>query len=174
MTLFFFKDTLKKTAGIIVISAGSLLMFIAIFGIVTGYDKGVREDVKIGYIIAALSLAMIIPGVILYLSGVKLSKLEENLKQLTAIIKTYRRISLTEIADKLGVKTTEVERLLNTAVDLNLIKGHMDRGTGEFFIQESLDEIKNLSFCPNCGSSLNQVIHKGETAKCPSCGSISH
>jgi hypothetical protein len=174
MKLFFFKDTLKKTAGIIVISAGSLLMFVAVFGVVTGYDKGVSEDVKIGYIIGGLSLAIIIPGAKLYLSGVKLSKLEEKLKQLAALIKTYRRIGLTEIADKFGIKPAEAERLLNTAVDLNLIKGHMDRETGEFFIQESLNEIKNLSFCPNCGSSLNRVIHKGETAKCPSCGSFFH
>lgn len=174
MKLFFFKDTLKKTAGIIVISAGSLLMFVAVFGVVTGYAKNNSEDVRIGYIIGGLSLAMIIPGARLYLSGVKLSRLEETLKQLAALIKTYRRISLSEIADKLGVKTAEAERLLNTAVDLNLIRGHMDRGTGEFFIQESLDEIKKLSFCPNCGSSLSQVIHKGETGKCPSCGSFFH
>jgi len=74
--LFFFKDTLKKTAGIIVISAGTLLMFVAVFGVVTGYDKGNSEDVRIGYIIGGLSLAMIIPGFRLYLSGVKLSQLE--------------------------------------------------------------------------------------------------
>jgi hypothetical protein len=174
MKFFFFKDTLKKTAGIIVISAGSLLMFVAVFGVVTGYDKGVSEDVRIGYIIGGLSLAIIIPGAKLYLSGVKLSRLEEKLKQLASLIKTYRRISLTEIAGKLGIKSDEAERLLNTAVDLNLIKGHMDRTTGEFFISESLDEIKKISFCPNCGSSLSQVIHTGETAKCPSCGSFFH
>ncbi len=172
MNLFFFKDTLKKTSGIIVISAGSLLLFVAIFGVVTGYDKGIKEDVNIGYIIGGLSLAVIIPGIKLYLSGVKLSKLEEKLRQLAALIKTYRRITLTEIAKKFSISEAEAEKLLNTAIDLNLINGHMDRTTNEFFISESLDEIKKISFCPNCGSSLSQVIHKGETGKCPSCGSF--
>lgn len=172
MKLFFFKDTLKKTAGIIVICAGSLLLFISVFGIVTGYDKNVSEDIKFGYVFGVFSLAIIFPGIKLYMSGVKLSKLEENLKQLAALIKTYRRISLSEIAAKSGITEADAEKLINTAIDLNLIKGNMDRTTGEFFIAESLDEIKKISFCPNCGSSLSQIIHTGETGKCPSCGSF--
>ena len=172
MKLFFFKDTLKKTAGIIVISAGSLLLFVAVFGVVTGYDKGVKEDVNIGYIIGGLSLAIIIPGIRLYMSGVKLSRLEDKLRQLAALIKTYRRITLTEISKKFSITEIEAEKLLNSAVDLNLVRGNMDRATGEFFLSESLDEIKKISFCPNCGSSLSQVIHTGETAKCPACGSL--
>ncbi|HPS86177.1 MAG TPA: PCI domain-containing protein [Spirochaetota bacterium] len=172
MKLFFLKDTLKKTAGIVIISAGTLLLFIAVFGVVSGLDKGVREDINTGLIIGAFSLAIIIPGVRLYISGAKLSKLEENLKQLASLVKTYRRISISEIAKKLNVNEMEAEKLLNTAIDLDLISGNMDRTTGEFFISESLEEIKKISFCPNCGASLTQVIHKGETAKCYACGSM--
>jgi hypothetical protein len=172
MNLFFFKDTLKKTSGIIIITAGALLLFVAIFGVVSGFDKGVREDVNIGFIIGGFSLAIIIPGIKLYLSGVKLSKLEENLKQLAALVKTYRRISLTEIAKKFSINEMEAEKLLNTAIDLDLISGNMDRTTGEFFVAESLNEIKKISYCPNCGASLTQVIHKGETGKCSACGSL--
>jgi len=172
MKLFFLKDTLKKTAGIVIISAGTLLLFIAVFGVVSGLDKGVREDINTGLIIGAFSLAIIIPGVRLYISGAKLSKLEENLKQLASLVKTYRRISISEIAKKLNVNEMEAEKLLNTAIDLDLISGNMDRITGEFFISESLEEIKKISFCPNCGASLTQVIHKGETAKCYACGSM--
>ncbi len=172
MNLFFFKDTLKKTTGIIITIAGALLLFVGIFAIASGFDKGVREDINIGFIMSGFSLAIIIPGVRLYISGAKLSKLEENLKQLAALIKTYRRIGLTDIAKKFNINDTEAEKLLNMAIDLKLITGNMDRTTGEFFLSESLNEIKKVSFCPNCGASLTQVIHQGETGKCSACGSL--
>lgn len=172
MKLFFFKDTLKKTTGIIIIIAGALLLFVGIFGIVSGLQTGKKDDVNIGIIVTGFSIAIIIPGARVYLSGVKLSKLEETLKQLSVLIKTYRRISISEIAKKFNINEFEAEKLLNTAIELNLISGNMDRNTGEFFISESLNEIKKISFCPNCGTSISQVIHKGETGKCPSCGSM--
>jgi len=172
MKLFFFKDMLKKTAGVIITSAGILLFVIAVYGYVSGIDKGNNEDVHMGYIIGGLSLAIIIPGIRLYMSGMKQAKLEENLKRLASLIKTYRRISLKEIAGKFNMNEIEAEMLLNTAIGLNLIEGNMDRTTGEFFISGSAGEIKKMSFCPNCGASLTQVIYQGETGKCSACGSL--
>lgn len=172
MNFFFFKDTLKKTTGIIITTIGALFLFVGIFAVASGFDKNVREDINIGFIMSLFSIAIIIPGVRLYISGVKLSKLEENLKQLAALIKTYRRISLTDIAKKFSIPDIEAEKLLNTAIDLKLISGNMDRNTGEFFLAESLSEIKKVSYCPNCGASLTQVIHQGETGKCQACGSL--
>lgn len=172
MKLFFLKDTLKKTSGIIVITTGALFLFVGIFAVVTGYQKGNKEDINVGIVMSIFTLAIIIPGIKLFQSGVKLSKLEENLTQLAALIKTYRRISLSEIAKKFSITELEAEKLLNQAIDLDMIKGNMDRNTGEFFVSESLNEIKKISFCPNCGASLSQVIHHGETAKCPACGSL--
>ena len=172
MKLFFIKDTIKKTSGIIIIIIGALLLFVGIFGAVSGFEKNVREDINIGFIVGVFSIAIIIPGVRLYLSGVKLSKLEETLNQLASLIKTYRRISLSEIAKKFSVSESEAEKLLNTTIGLDLVTGNMDRTTGEFFISESLGEIKKVSFCPNCGASLTQVILNGETGKCPACGSL--
>lgn len=172
MKLFFIKDTLKKTAGILITSSGLIILFSGIFAVVSGHQKGNNEDINIGYLMSGFSFAMIIPGVRLYMSGVKLSKLEENLKQLATLVKTYRRISLTEVAKKFGISELEAEKWLNSAIELNLVKGNMDRATGEFFVSESLGEMKKVSFCPNCGTSLAQVIYQGETGKCPSCGSL--
>ena len=172
MKLFFLKDTLKKTSGIFIILIGAFWLFVAIFTVVTGHEKGIKSDFNLGFVLGGFSIAIIIPGIKLFMSGVKLSKLEENLKQLSALVKSYRRISLSEIAKKFNTTEMEAEKLLSTAIELNLVSGNMDRTTGEFFIAESLNEIKKLSYCPNCGASLTQVIHKGETAKCPSCGSM--
>lgn len=172
MKLFFLKDTLKKTSGTIIILIGAFWLFVAIFTVVTGLEKGVKSDVNLGFVLGGFSIAIIIPGVKLFLSGVRLSKLEENLKQLSALVKSYRRISLNEIAKKFNTTETEAEKLLSMAIELNLVSGNMDRTTGEFFISESLNEIKKISYCPNCGASLTQIIHNGETAKCPACGSM--
>ncbi len=172
MKLFFFKDTLKKTSGIIVITLGALFLFTGLFAVVSGHQKGNREDINIGYLMSGFSLAMIIPGIRLYMSGVKLSRLEHNLKQLATLVKTYRRISLAEAAKKFGITELEAEKLLNTAIELDLVKGNMDRTTGEFFVSDSLAEMRKVAFCPNCGTSLAQVIYQGETGKCPSCGSL--
>ena len=172
MKLFFIKDTLKKASGIIIIITGVLFLFVGLFAVVSGYQKGNKEDINIGYLMSGFSLVFIIPGAGIYISGVKLSRLEENLKQLATLIKTYRRISLTEVAKKFSMPEAEAEQLLNRAIELDLIKGNMDRTTGEFFVSESLGEMKKVSFCPNCGTSLSQVIYHGETGKCPSCGSL--
>jgi len=172
MKLFFIKDTIKKTAGIIIIASGAIILFSGLYAVATGYQKGNREDINIGYLMSGFSLAIIIPGVRLYIAGVKLTRLEENLKQLAALVKTYRRISLGEIAKKLNIPVMKAEKLLNTAVELGLVKGNMDRTTGEFFVSDSLNEVKKVSFCANCGASLSQVIYQGETGKCPSCGSF--
>jgi len=172
MKLFFIQDTIKKTAGVIIITFGALFLFVGIFSIVGGFEKGKGSDINIGFIISGFSLAIIIPGIMLFISGVKLSRLEEKLKQLAALIKTYRRISLTEIAKKFRINEIEAEQLLNKAIELDLITGNMDRTTNEFFVSDSLDEIKKISFCPNCGAALSQIIHRGETGKCTACGSL--
>ncbi len=172
MKLFFFKDTFKKISGIVIIITGSFLLFVALYALVTGYDKGKREDIYLGFVLTGFSAAIIIPGLRLFRSGVRLSRLEENLKEVAALVSTYRRIALKEIADKFKISEFEAEKLLNRAVSLGLIKGNMDRTTGEFFVPDSLKEIKKISFCPNCGTSLSRVIHTGETGKCPSCGSL--
>jgi hypothetical protein len=172
MKPFFFKDTFKKIAGILISIPGILLLVIAIYGLVTGLDTGDKEDINMGLIIGGLSVLIIIPGIRLYISGRKLTRLENKLNQLTAIIKSYRRISLSDIAKKFNTTETEAERLLTTAINHNMINGNMDRTTGEFYVADSVNEIKRISFCPNCGASINQVIYNGETGKCSACGSL--
>ena len=172
MKLFFYKDTLKKFFGIVIAFSGLLLLVIALYGFVTGLEENSREDVTIACIVGGFSAALIIPGYLLHRSGVKLSNLERKLRQLAALVETYRRIPVSEIAKKMGVNESEAENLITTAVGLDLFKWNMDRTTGEFFITGSLDEIRKISFCPNCGASVSRIIHKGETGKCTACGSF--
>jgi len=69
MTPFFFKDTFKKITGILIIIPGILLLVLAIYGLVTGFDTGNKEDINMGFIIGGLSLVIIIPGIRLYMAG---------------------------------------------------------------------------------------------------------
>ena len=147
----------------------------SIYKINKGINKPIEfKGLKAQYIwfLAGGILLLMFLFAVLYISGVKLSELEQKLIQLATLIKTYRRISLTEIAKKFGLTEIKAEKLLDTAIELKLISGNMDRTTGEFFISESLNEIKKISFCPNCGASITQIVHQGETAKCSACGSF--
>lgn len=170
--LFFIKDTVKKTAGVILFVFGVLLLLIAIFGFITDYSMNKPEGVAAAIMFMGFSLCLLIPGVILFRSGQRHTQYEERLKQLTALIKTYRRISIADISRNLGIPEINARELVNTAVSLNMIKGFMDRNTDEFFTDSSSAESKKMHICPNCGAQIEQVLHEGETGKCSVCGSI--
>jgi len=167
--LYFLQDTVKKTLGLAVMIPGIMLLIIALFGIIGG-DK--PEDFSIGIGVSVFSLVLIIPGIILFRAGQRQSKEETLVRQLVSMLTSYRRMSLADMASKLGINEGEAQRLLNLAIDQQLVQGNMDRTTGEFFVSGSLQDIKKLTKCPYCGAPVEQIYHSGETAKCPSCGSL--
>lgn len=167
---YFIQDTFRKTAGILLIAPGVLLLIIAIFGILGDMKKG--EDINIGIGVAVFAIVMIIPGIFVYRSGQRQSMEEMKVRQLASILTAYRRLTLAELARKIGLPESETERLLTLAIDQQIIKGHIDRTTGEFFISGSNHEIKNLIKCPYCGAPVSEVFYPGETAKCNACGSL--
>ncbi|HQO39055.1 MAG TPA: PCI domain-containing protein [Spirochaetota bacterium] len=169
--LFFMQDTVKKTLGVILIVPGTFLLFIALFGIIGG-DK--PEDFNIGVGVSIFSLFIIVPGILLYRKGLALAGEEAKVRKLVSMLLTYRRMSIQDMASKLGVTEPEAHNLLAVAVDQNLVNGHMDRPTNEFFVSTSVNDIKKLTQCPYCGAPVTQVFHKDETAKCPSCGQLFH
>lgn len=171
MKLKFFKDEFYKISGIAVAAAGTLLLVLGLFGFFTGVDSGQNEDLYLGIIISATASGLIAAGVNLFRSGKKLSLFEDQIKQTEALVKTYRRITVKDIAEKMGVTEAEALKLLNTAVSMGMIQGNMDRGTGEFFVSDALKDMKKISFCPYCGSSLGEYVYTGETLKCPNCNS---
>ncbi|HOP28774.1 MAG TPA: PCI domain-containing protein [Spirochaetota bacterium] len=170
--LFFIKDTVKKTAGVILFVFGVLMLLISIFGFITDYSMNKPEGVATAVIFMGFSICLIIPAVALFRSGQKHTQREERLKQLVSLIKAYRRISIAEISRNLGIGEMDARELVNTAISLDMIKGYMDRNTDEFFIDGSESEVRTLHTCPNCGARVEQILHKGETGKCSACGSI--
>ncbi len=102
--------------------------------------------------------------------GKKAQLKEERVKAVANLIKSYQRVKLDTIAQKLAIPVLEVEQHLSTALSKNLTSGFIDRTTEEFVVEGAKG--MDIKFCTNCGSPIERTYLKGETVKCKSCGSI--
>lgn len=170
--LFFLKDTVKKTAGVILFVFGVLLLLVAIFGFITDYNMNKSEGVATAILFMGFSLCFIIPGIVLFRSGQRHTRYEERLRQLASLIKAYRRISIADISRNLGISEMDARELVARGISLEMIKGYMDKNTDEFFTEDSTDDVRKIHNCPNCGAQIEQILHRGETGKCSACGSV--
>ena len=171
-TFFFFQDTFKKITGLLLIIPGALLLLISVFCLFTEIKAENSENTVIAVCMITLSLAITIPGILIFRKGRMLSAREVKIRQLTGFLTTYRRMPVAEIGKKLGITEADAESLIALAIEREIIHGHIDRTTGEFYVAGSLKEIKTLKNCPFCGAPVSQVFYTGETAKCQSCGSL--
>ncbi|HPB83890.1 MAG TPA: hypothetical protein PK200_17765 [Spirochaetota bacterium] len=148
------------------------LLFFGIFLLVLGIAMSVEggKDAESGPPIAISSLAFIIPGGVMIFLARHARKKQDLVESIASIVKTYRRISLTTLAEKLSIPIPEAGNLLMIAVSRNLVKGNFDRTTDEFFTEDAKTQRLEFKFCPNCGGPLDRVYLEGETVKCPRCG----
>jgi len=165
MKLGFFKDSLYKFAG-------SIVGFIGFLFLIIGIGMTIDPKSEIGPEIMVISLIGLVPGIYLYYKGLIFSKKEKLLKETTALINTYRRISLTDLSEKLDLQLHETQEIISEAVSLKLIKGFIDRTTSEFVSENAENSSMNFKFCPSCGSQLDRIYLKGETIKCNQCGTL--
>jgi ribosomal protein L37AE/L43A len=161
------KDKILQIIGAGLIIFG--LLFVAV-GIVDLSEKGVA------YGVGAALMGIILfstPGLFLFLFGRKLAK-EEKVKytnQIVGILRTYRRIKISDIAAKINKTVPETERLIGECVRKGLIAGHIDRTTNEFFTEESLGISPiGIKKCPNCGAPISTRALRGESVICDYCG----
>ncbi|HON79014.1 MAG TPA: PCI domain-containing protein [Spirochaetota bacterium] len=148
------------------------LLFFGLFLLIVGIAMTVEggKDAASGPSIAIASLAFLIPGGILIFLARQARKKHELVESIASIVKTYRRISLTTLAEKLSIPIPDAGNLLMKAVSENLIKGNFDRTTDEFYTEDSKAQRLEFKFCPNCGGPLDRVYLEGETVKCSRCG----
>ncbi len=166
----FLKDNFLRFFGYVLIIFG---VFILIVGLGMTLDPD-PKDRDAGPSIAVFSFAFTIPGLLLLRLGKKAQKEEENIKAVANIIKSYRRIKLDTISEKMGISVMEAETLLSKALSAGLIHGFIDRTTEEFVTEEARNKKVDVKFCSSCGSPLDTVYLEGETVKCKSCGTIIH
>lgn len=162
------KDSIQKFAGYTLLSIG---LFFLIVGCGMLLDPSV-DDRKVSPSIIVFSNIFTIPGIFLvYLQRKsKRKKREYQLKSISGLVTSYRRISLSDIIYKTGFTEKEAEKLLLKAISMNLIKGNFDRTTGEFYTEEALEDINMIKFCPSCGGQFEKIYLTGDTIKCERCG----
>ncbi len=166
MPALFVKDSIQKFFGYTLLFAGLFILLVG-FGMLLDPDE---KDNKVAPSIIVVSNIFTIPGAFLVYKGKKSKKWENRLKTLSSLVRSYRRISLSEIAEKTGMSVKEAEALLLKAISLELVNGNFDRTTGEFYIEDTLEEINRIKFCPSCGGQFEKIYLKGDTIKCERCG----
>jgi len=91
------------------------------------------------------------------------------------LLKANRRMKVAAFAQKIGTTEVKAEKILMQVLDDKLIKGYMDRRTGEFFTMEFLEQTPNVLFgwkCGSCGAKNDSVILPGEAGRCLYCNTM--
>lgn len=153
---------------------GILILFVGLS--ILGISISVFFDPEIKLSDSLLVLFMDIPiialgGYFMYRS-IKIGEKEKTIQTAANIITSYRRIKLNELARLLKVKEEQLNEILAQAIGKGLVKGYVDRSSGEFFTEESMNQKVDYKFCPFCGAALESTFLSGETIKCARCDQL--
>ncbi len=152
--------------GIAGLFFGCFFLLIGFILLIIAWDTGIW---KLFLAMAALAL---VPGIILMTIGMRKRKAGRDLEKLAELLRAYRRIKISKVAQKLGVNEFDAEMRIAQCLELGLVKGNIDRATEEFFTLESIGQVMPLGGCPNCGAPPDRIFLVGEEAKCGSCGAV--
>ena len=164
----------RGTAALIV---GIVLLLVGALFLAVGAVEGVTGFSGIGmlflYEVLALCLpTTVVPGIVLVVYGLKWRRSGEDLAAFAAWVKTYRRISMKDLANRLGKPPKDTERIMLECVEKGLVHGFIDRSTDEFVLQEAAGVEHFVATCPGCSNSLQRRYLDGETVQCPYCGTV--
>ena len=152
--------------GIAGLFFGCFFLLIGLILVVVGSFSGPGE------IMLVLAILALIPGIFLMAIGLRKRKAAKDLEKLAELLRAYRRIKISKVAQKLGVTEYEAEMKIAACLDAGLVKGNIDRVTEEFFTLESLGQVIPVGGCRNCGAPPDRLFLVGEQVKCGSCGAV--
>ncbi len=152
---------------------GYSVLFTGIFffavGIGMHFDKKDEKHTQ-GIPIAIFSFSFSVPGGLMIWLGRRARKDRERIESIASIVKSYRRITLADLAEKLFIPIPVAGKLLTKAITMGLVKGKFDRTTDEFFTDDAREKRLEIKFCASCGAPLDRVYLEGDTVKCTTCG----
>ena len=163
------KDTLYFTLGTLFLIAGAIGILI---GVAYAYGWPRYDAVALPVLGGFCTLTGVVPGVLLLFMGLRAHRVEKDLVEFAAWVRTYRRVLLSDLAGKLGKAPYETEKILLQVVDRGLVRGFIDRQTNEFVLQEVVGSELFVDRCPRCGAALQRRYLPGETVVCPFCSSV--
>ncbi|MBN1534660.1 MAG: hypothetical protein JXA20_18465 [Spirochaetes bacterium] len=162
------KIAVLKTAGIMLLCFGVLLLIV---GIGMTIDSGAPQS-KEGPPIALSSLVFFVPSAILLLQARRIGRAQELTIALAELIRSYRRISLAELSNKLSTPLPLLMKTLSRALSEGSISGTFDRTTDEFIAGGTGNANTASGACPSCGSPPDGLYLPGDTIRCTSCGTV--
>lgn len=113
--------------------------------------------------------AGIVPGAIAVVWGFVEYRREKHLEEFATFLKAYRRISMDDLAKRVGMSRLDAERHLARAIDLGYVEGVVDRTTDEFVIKSAEAEQVFIERCPKCGGDVKKWAFPQERVTCPYC-----
>lgn len=171
------KDKIFKLIGFSGIIFGFFIFFI---GLGMFFDSEPRYS-DAGLPIMIVSGIAFIPGFIFIVLGIRIKNRErlkkdhyedEMMDLIASVVRSYRRISIMELSQKLNISLPNARNYLLKALSENKIRGYFDRGTDEFFTEEANQQRLQFQYCPSCGAPFDRIYLQGETVKCKSCGMV--
>ncbi|TLZ76709.1 MAG: hypothetical protein E6K11_10830 [Methanobacteriota archaeon] len=165
-----------RVKGSLYIALGILGLLLFAVGIIIGVSYYVGwpyyEPANLPIFAALCTPTALVPGILFLFLGRKANRREKELIEFSSWVKTYRRISLAELARKLGKQEIEAEKVLIEVVDRGLVPGFIDRSTNEFILQAAVGQELFIETCPRCHGNLQRRYFQGETVRCPYCQSV--
>lgn len=111
----------------------------------------------------------IVPGAIAVGLGLIEYRREKRLEEFATFLEAYRRISMADLAKKLGMDRLEAERVLAKAIELHYVDGVVDRSTDEFVLKGAEAQQVFIGKCPQCGGEVSKWAFPEERVFCPYC-----
>jgi DNA-directed RNA polymerase subunit RPC12/RpoP len=139
-----------------------------------GQVSGSKESsANYGILFTMCALPFILVAIAVFYFYRKAVKHDKLLEELIGYLRLYRRISLQKISADMGIPVTQTSELLLEAISRGMIDAHIDRETGEVFVQSAVRDarVENIR-CPNCGAIVSGVYLIGEAVKCPYCNTV--
>jgi hypothetical protein len=103
-------------------------------------------------------------------------KRREFLIDMADILKAYRRISITDFAERIGKDERYAEKIILECLEDGLVKGYISKRSKVFFTSEYLEQLDDVQIgweCPGCGAQNQEILLPGEVDRCPYCGTMS-
>ncbi len=165
-------EVLKAVAGVL-LACWIFIIALAMFGFSNPVEEGgAQTSLSIAGI---CTIILLIPAVILLYLAFRITNKEKKAEDLASLLHMYRRISLADLAEKVGKTEIEVEKEIVEAIKMGKVQGYIDRTTNEFFTKESMTqqlEVRDVATlkCSACNGSLPGTYMRGQTFECPHCG----
>jgi hypothetical protein len=134
-----------------------------------------EENKNTGSTMFVCTPIIIIPSILFFVIGYRQRQTFHSIQDVADMLKAYRRIKISKIAQKLGKSEMEAEKMVLECIEKNLIQGYMDRQEGAFFTNDYMTQMtasKQGWKCPACGGYNDSIILPGEAAKCHYCGKL--